>query len=222
VKKKNALFLGFCIIVFLFFIFFKSSYGWDVRKWLSPQNGTAVDTAGLLSENESLKAQLAELQVVQSELPQAPTGAIRAMVYSRYPMNFRNEILVNAGTNEGVSTGKAVLFGNIFIGEVVSVFPDSALVQTVFDGTFKMPVRVGSAGYDALLTGGASPMAGSILKKAAVKNGDIVTTADPDFPYGIPVGVINSVSISPDNLFEQATVSFAYDMNNVQTVFIAK
>jgi cell shape-determining protein MreC len=222
VKKKNGWFLGCCIAFLLFLIFFEPSYGWRLRQWLSPQNGAQADPNSLNAENVVLKAQLAELQTVQSELPNAPQGYLRAMVYSRYPMNFRNEILVNMGAHEGVAAGKAVLFGNIFIGKVTNVFSDSALVQTVFDGDFKMPVRVGSLGYDALLMGGAYPKAGSISKKASLASGDVIITADPNFPYGLPVGVIRDMSISADNLFEEATIDFTYDINSMQTVLIQK
>ncbi len=221
-KKNNSWFIGCCIVILLFLIFFEPSYGWRLRQWLSPQNTIQADPNGLNAENISLKAQLAELQAIQSEIPNVQQGYIPAMVYSRYPMNFKNEILVNMGTNEGVKVGKAVLFGNIFIGEVVNVFPDSALVQTVFDGDFKMPVRVGSSGYDALLVGGAYPKAGSISKKASLTNGDVIVSADSNFPYGLPVGVIRDVSISKDNLFEEATVNFSYDINSVQAVLIEK
>lgn len=220
--KKRNWFLGVCIVILLFLIFFAPAYGWRLRQWLGAQHETQIDPNGLMAENLLLKAQLAELQVAQSQLPIAPTGTIRAMVYSRYPMNFRNEILVNAGADEGVAAGKAVFFGNIFIGKIEKVFKDSALVQTVFDSDFKMPVRVGSAGYDALLTGGADPTAGSIMKTAPVKSGDVIMSADPAFPYGAPVGMVRDVDISANNLFEEATIDFAYDINSIQTVAIQK
>ena len=221
-KNKNGWFLGCGIAFLLFLIFFEPSYGWRLRQWLSPQNVSQADPNSVSAENVTLKAQLAELQAVQSEIPKAPQGYLRAMVYSRYPMNFKNEILVDAGADKGAAVGKAVLFGNIFIGKVTDVFPDSALVQTVFDGDFKMPVRVGSSGYDALLVGGVYPKAGSISKNASLTNGDVVITADPNFPYGLPIGVVRDVSISADNLFEEATINFAYDINSIQTVLIAK
>ena len=220
-KKKNW-FLYCCIALLLFLIFFEPSYGWRLRQWLGAQGGIQADPNSLIAENVALKAKLAELAAVQSELPKAPQEYLRAMVYSRYPMNFKNEILVNAGANDGVIDGKAVLFGNIFIGKVINVFPDSALVQTVFDGDFKMPVRVGMSGYDALLVGGSYPKAGSIAKKASIADGDVVIAADPNFPYGLPVGVVRDVSVSADDLFEEATIDFAYDMNGIQTVLIAK
>ena len=45
----------------------------------------------LMAENESLKAQLAELRVVADELPTSTPDTIHAMVYSDYPLNFKNE-----------------------------------------------------------------------------------------------------------------------------------
>jgi rod shape-determining protein MreC len=222
VKKNHGWFLGCCIAILLILVFFEPSYGWRLRQWLSPQNASQADPSSLSAENIALKAQLAELKVVQSQIPKAPQEYLRAMVYSRYPMNFKNEILVNIGANDGVAVGKAVLFGNIFIGKVTNVFPGSALVQTVFDGTFRIPVRVGSLGYDALLVGGAYPKAGSVSKKAALASGDVVITADPNLPYGLPVGTVRDVSISADNLFEEATINFTYDINSIQTVLIQK
>lgn len=214
--------MGFGIIILVFLIFFAPSYGWRLRQWFGSQNMIQTDPSGLMAENIALKARLATLQTVQSEIPNAPQGTLRAMVFSRYPMNFRNEILVDAGADDGVKEGKAVFFGNIFIGRVANVFQSSALIQTVFDGDFKMPVRVGAAGYDALLLGGTYPKAGSIFKKASIKKGDVIITADSRFPYGLPVGEVNDVGISADNLFEEATVNVSYDINGMQTVLIER
>ena len=221
-EKKQKWFLGCCVALLLFLIFFEPSYGWRLRQWLGPQNASQADPNSLSAENIALKAQFAELETIQSQIPKVPQAYLRAMVYSRYPMNFKNEILVNVGAADGVAVGKAVLFGDVFIGKVASVFSDSALIETVFDSDFKMPVRVGSSGYDALLSGGAYPKAGSISKKAALADGDAVVTADSNFPYGLPVGTVRDVSISADNLFEEATINFTYDINSVQTVLIQK
>ncbi len=176
----------------------------------------------LAAENEALKAKLAELQGVAAQLPQSFPGDIRAMVYSRYPLNFKNELLVNAGSNDGVAQGDAVIFQGIMIGSVEQVFSGSSLVRTVFDGSFKMPVRVGSGGYDALFVGGAYPEATSIQKSAPVEPGDIVYTAAPGFPYGLPVALVSATGTSADDLFLTASLSFAYDINSVETVLIVK
>ena len=193
-----------------------------MRAWLSPESGTATaQTSQTLADaNEVLQAQVAVLQGVANQMPQNPRNQIRAMVYLQYPFGFKNELLVNAGTNEGVATGSAVTFQGIFLGTIIRTFPDSALMQTVFDPSFKMPIRIGSQGVDALLVGGSDPKATSMARSAAVAANDIVVTAAPGIPYGLPVGTIAATSTSADNLFQEATLNFTYDVNNIQTVLI--
>jgi len=230
-----------CALALFVLIFFEPAYGWRVREWLSPERGMAQAGAqAAQTQDESLQSQLAQLQSVMAQMPQNPQGEIRAMVYLQYPFGFKNELLVNAGSNEGVVVGKAVTFQEIFVGTVIQVFPESAVVQTVFDPGFKMPVRIGgqssggqnlgggsagssnNASIDALLVGGADPKATSIAKNAAVANGDIIYTAAPGLPYGLPIGTANATTISADNLFQEASLNFAYDVNDIQTVLIAR
>ena len=203
-------------------MFLAPQYGWEVRRWLSPPPTLQADGSSLAAENETLAAQLAELQGVAAQLPSTSPHYLLAMVYSRYPLNFKSELLVNAGAGDGVAVGKAVVFQGILVGTIEKVFSDSSLIQTVFDGNFKMPVRVGALGYDALLLGGASPRVTSLAKTAKVKAGDIVYTAAEGLPYGLPVALVKSTSTSPDNLFEEAVLDFAYDANSVETVFISR
>lgn len=219
-RKRDSWFLVLCVVVLLTLIFLAPKYGWQVRAWLGPRAASQTDNASLTAENESLAAQLAVLQGIAAQLPSVPAGDLRAIVYSRYPMNFRNEMLVGAGEREGVTAGDAVLFQGIFIGSIEKTFSDTALVKTVFDSTFKMSVRVGSAGYDALFVGGVAPRATSIAKFATVYPGDIVYTAAEGMPYGLPIAIVQSTSTSSDNLFQEAPLGFAYDVNAIQTVAI--
>ena len=219
-RKKHLWVFVLCVLALAILIFFEPSYGWRLRAALGPQNVISSDDPALPAQNQVLQAQLAQLQVIAAQLPQNPSNDIRAMVYSQYPFGFKNELLVDAGSNQGVAQGNAVTFQGIFIGNVAQVFPDSAAIQTVFDPGFKMPVRIGS-GVDALFTGGPDPAAGSISKGAAFFVGDIVYTAAPGTPYGLPIAVIAATSTSADNLFEQASLNFAYDVNSIQTVLIA-
>lgn len=224
-RQRNGWVLIVCIVVLLLIIFLEPAYGWQLHEWLSPvppASSSDANNPTLTAQNEALEAQLAKLSSISAEIPTVPGGYIRAMVYSRYPLNFKSEILVDAGSNEGVAVGKAVVFQGIMIGSIIQVFPDSSLVQTVFDSNFKMPVRVGVGGYDALFVGGADPKATSIQKSSPVESGDIVYTAAPGFPYGLPVALVNATDTSADDLFLEASLGFAYDINSIQTVLIAK
>jgi cell shape-determining protein MreC len=129
---------------------------------------------------------------------------------------------VDAGSNDGIAVGAAVTFQGMLLGQVKTVFPGTSLVQTVFDNTLKMPVRIGSAGADGLLQGGSDPIVGSIAGDAAIAPGDIVYSAAPGIPYALPIAQVVATGTSADSFFEQATLSFPYDVNNVETVLIAK
>jgi cell shape-determining protein MreC len=222
--KRRRWILGILIVVLVAAILFMPSYGWKLRSWLSPPpSGDAGDASApnLAAQNDALKAQLAIYQAAASQLPQAsPQNEIRAMVYSRYPLNFKNEILVNAGLTDGVATGTAVVFQGMLIGRVLQAFPHEALIQTVFDSGFEIPVRVGSSGYDGLFEGGPYPKVGSIAKTASLNDGDVIYAAAPGLPYGVPIGSVSATSTSGDSLFTEAAISFPYDMNNIQTVSI--
>jgi len=212
-----------CVIVLIALIFLAPQYGWQLRAWLGrPTAAQDANSTALTAENQALEAQLSVLQGVASQLPSVPAGTVPAIVYSRYPLNFKNEILVNVGANENVTTGTAALFQGVYIGSVEKTFPGTSLIQTVFDGNFKMPVRVGSAGYDELFVGGAAPRVTTLAKTAAVRPGDIVYTAGEGVPYGLPIGIVQSTSTSPDNLFQEASLGFAYDMNTVQAVSLVR
>lgn len=222
-KRGGQLLLIACITAFAALIFLKPQYGVALRMFLAGERAAATGTApDLAAENEVLKSQLAELQAVAAQLPAAPSHYLRAMVYSRYPLNFKNEILVNVGSNNGIAAGDAVIFRGILVGAVEKVFPGSALVQTVFDDHFKIPVRVGPAGNDGLFVGGTSPRVASIAKTAKVSLGDIVYAAGEGTPYGLPMALVASTSTSPDGLFEEAGLRFAYDVNTLQTVLVAQ
>jgi rod shape-determining protein MreC len=222
-SSNNRWISGALIVVLLFLIFFIPSYGWKIRMWLSPAMGASpADGSSLAAQNDALQAQLAALQVVASQLPTSTPNTIRAMVYSRYPMNFRNELLVNAGSDEGVASGDAVTFQGMLIGQVQKVFGSESLVQTIFDNNLKMPVRIGSTGTDGLLQGGADPVVGSIASTAAIAPGDVVYSAVSGIPYAQPIAEVVATSTSADSLFQQATLSFPYDINNVETVLIMK
>jgi hypothetical protein len=61
-----------------------------------------------------------------------------------------------------------------------------------------------------------------IASGAAIAPGDIVYAAAPGIAYGLPIARVAATSTSADSFFQQATLSFPHDANNVETVLIAK
>lgn len=209
---------------------------------LYPSAGFAVRQLFFSQSNADRAYQELErrLQVLEAEratnasLPSAAIGAespgIAAFVFSRYPFNFRHELLINEGTAAGIAAGDVALAPlaapldggapreGIFLGKVKAVYETSASIETIFNPSFESAVRIGKAGIDALLVGGTDPKATLIPRRADVKEGDIVYAAAPDIPYGIAIGEVARLAPSRDNIFMEATLTFAYDVNRVTVV----
>lgn len=224
--SNNNLISILLVVVLLILIFLIPEYGWSARAWLSSSashpNATQADSTSTAAETEVLQAEIDQLQVMQLQLPTSSVAYVKAMVYSRYPLNFKNQLLVNVGSNNGIDIGAAAVFQGILIGQVEKVFPNYSIVQTVFDNGVKMPIRIGSAGADGLLLGSSYPTVGSISNSASIAIGDVVYSAAPGLPYGLPIGTVSATSTSADSLFQQATLNFSYDLNSIQTVLITK
>ena len=213
--------------ILLVIIIFLPSVGWRVHAWLLPPAPAVNSGTNLIAQNQALEAQVAQYATMANALPVVPSSYVPAMVFSRYPENFRSELFLDVGSDEHIATGSAVVIepatsSYILIGTVKNVFAHTALVETVFDPDFKMPVRIGTKGSDGLFVGGANPSVMSIQKSAVINPGDIVITADSAIPYGLPVAQVVSTSISPDSLFKQASLSFSYNIGSIQAVLVQR
>jgi len=187
----------------------------------SPQS-EVKDTETLRIENASLKAEIAKLQVVRDQLPQWSPEYVRAVVSSRYPFNFKNELLINVGKNQSIFGGEAVIFGKILIGQIQEVFENTSIVKTIFDNRWQSAVQVGPKGVQALLRGGGDPKLTLIDRKAEVRAGDIVYNVAPGLPYGAPIAEVRSVELSLDNLFQEASLKLQYDLGDIRSVLAIK
>ncbi len=214
------------------------SFGWQMQRFFEISDPGDPDLRELVLENEVFRTELAGLRDIKNQIPSTSPHYLRASVYSRYPFNVKDEILVNVGEGSGVNVGQAVLFPvytssdelsaynpapkGILIGKVKKVFKDTALVQTVFDEGWRSATRIGDKGVDSLLAGGASPVVTLIPKEASLAVGDAVYNADPFFPYGLPIAQIEKFGPSPDHVFMEAHLKFYYDLNTIHTVLILK
>ena len=223
--KPDRAFFYLLTLILAGVIVFAPSVGWRLRAFFAARPSGDVDA--LRAENLNLQAELAQYATVARELPRVPDAYLPAMIYSRYPTNARNEFLVNVGAREGVVPGKAVVAGGasssyVLVGRIQDVFEDTASVETVFDPGFRVPVRIGSHGYDGLFIGGAYPKVASIAKNVPIGVGDVVVSADPSLPYGLPIASVAGVAISSDALFQEATLDFTYDAGALQAVLVEK
>lgn len=222
-RKENTLLAFLAATVFL--IIFSPSLGWKARMFLAPLPGQNDDSKKIILENESLKTELAKERLMKSESLRAAGDMLQAFVYSNYPLNFKNRLLVNAGKSRGVKAGQPVFVSPasstaILIGKVSEVFKDDSIVETVFDPNFQLSVKVGDSGDSSLLKGGNAPRLTLMPKEAKINDGDAVYSAGQGYRFGLPVGLVRNIALSPDQFFQEADLETAYNSNDFHTVFI--
>ncbi len=222
-RKENLLILFLLAVLFL--IFFSPSLGWKFRAFLAPGASPNGDYKNTVLENDSLKTELAKLRSLKPAAPRQE-NLLPASVYSNYPFNFKNELLVNIGGENGVKIGQPVFIYSassgykILVGKVEEVLRNNSLVETIFDSRFQMSARVGESGVNSLLKGGNTPFLSLMPKDSKVAEGDAVYSASRDFPFGLTIGKVKNLRLSSDGFFMEADLDTTYNVNDLITVFI--
>lgn len=217
---KNYLLLG--ILAVLAGILLVVNPAGNFADFFSEKSDVNVNFGALLLENEKLKTEIIILRDVKSQLSDSLRDGIKAFVYSKYPFNLKSELLMNVGKNEGVDEGQAVIFRKNLIGKIIKVSNDTSLAITIFDSRFQVAVRVGEKAVEALFVGGNKPKLTLIPKTAKIIAGDQIYSAGQGFSYGLPIGEVTEISVSPDQSFVEAGIKFNYDLNAARVVSVEK
>lgn len=110
---------------------------------------------------------------------------------------FVRTLLLNAGRDDGIRKGQAIVNSEGLIGRVVSTGAGSSRVLLLTDLNSRVPVLVESSRYRAALTGDNTefPELSFLPLNAKVVVGDRIVTSGHGglFPPGLPVGVVMSV-----------------------------
>ena len=107
---------------------------------------------------------------------------------------FRQSVLMNVGSRDGIVDGWAVMDGLGLVGRVAGVGQRTSRVVLLTDPSSRVPVTIQPAGQQALLTGDntPTPVLDFIENPEMVKPGDrVVTSGDGGvFPPGLLVGQV--------------------------------
>ena len=144
-----------------------------------------------------LEAENTRLRGLVKFTPEAPVRDVAARVIGNSGGAFARNVLVNAGSRDGVNRGQAAATGEGLVGRIAEVGDHSARVLLVSDLNSRIPVVLDDTRERAVMAGDNSdqPRLLYLRANAAVKVGERIVTggAGGVFPPGIPVGVVTSV-----------------------------
>ena len=189
-----------------------SSFIQNIINRLTPEYQLRQQVAELQKENENLRAQVFVQSITQ-------TSTIK--VYSSYPFNNNQYIVLAAGSNQGLKVGDVVTYGtNLLVGQLTSVSPNESVAETIFNPNWEMAVRIGTQQVNALFRGGIELKVTLIPKSLPVNNGDLAITASQGFPYGLEVGSVQSVTDDVGTPYKEATLQAPFKLEDLRDVSI--
>jgi rod shape-determining protein MreC len=123
----------------------------------------------------------------------------------------RHRLVIDAGANQGVQVGQAVLDATGIMGQVVEALPNMSTVMLITDAAHALPVTVERTGMRAIARGTGALDAlnlPSVPVSADLKVGDRLLTSGlgGHFPAGFPVGTIREIKPDASGMFAMAAV----------------
>ena len=142
-------------------------------------------------ENATLRAQLAYV-------PDKRTHFVTARVVADTGGTFFQSILINAGAQEYIRLGQAVVWQGGLVGRIVEVGERTSRVLLMIDINSRIPVMIQSTGDRAILKGDNSsrPRLEFLPGNSPISPGDWVVTSGHGgvYPPGIAVGAVAQIS----------------------------
>jgi rod shape-determining protein MreC len=175
----------------------------------------------LRAENQ-LNAQLRSLLKVNQEQVWNAQAA-RVVQLDRDP--FRQRILINKGTLNGVNQGQAVANADGVVGQVIWAGTQLAQVLLISDATHALPVIDTRSGLRGLILGmgRADRLAmDSLPLSADLAVGDLIVSSalGGRFPPGFPVGVVRNIERTVEGKFVRAELTPSATLDELDVLLV--
>jgi rod shape-determining protein MreC len=196
----------------------------DVTGWFG--GGSSAAVSALQTQNDQLRAQLAQAQVGSQAVSQL--GGVLDLTgkdgYQVVPASviaaggaYSDTVTISAGSRDGITANETVLNGDGLVGTVIATSSTTATVQLADDAGATVGIRMVGSGQIGALTGAAGAFGGAAPLKltlfsatATLKPGEELVTFGSvgGRPYvpGIPIGTVTTVTTEPGSLTPTALV----------------
>ena len=181
-------------------------------------------TARRAGEIEVANKRLGDLLGLQQRLRDLGHEAISARIVGRSPLPWVKTVVLDTGSNRGITKGMAVLAPEGVVGQIVSATAHTAQVLLVADINSAVDARMIHTGTHGIASG--TREGGCILKYVArldgVYRGDTVLTSGYDgiFPKDQVIGTVERVGAQDGGMFQDVEVKFSVDLAKVEEVLV--
>ncbi len=219
----------------------------SVGGWLSRRSEELVQIRSLLSENESLKAQIDELSIqntiLQQERYELTTlrelyqldsqyegyEKIGARIIAKDAGNWFHSFVIDKGEEDGIAVDMNVIAGSGLVGRIVDVGPNWAKVTSIIADHSNVSGKV-LATSDHLVVSGDLELYGSGVIKFEklvdsadkVVEGDKIVTSNISDKYlpNILIGYISVLDVDANNITKSGQLTPAVDFEHLEEVLV--
>ncbi len=186
--------------------------------------GLKTRVRALESENDRLREALAQAPEARAiaAISTSEPGGISATTIGYDPENLTRTIVLDRGSNAGVSRDDGVIDEAGIVGRVVDVTPATSSVLLVTDGASKVPAVVQRGRWWGIATGtNARVRLQYVSQDAKLKVGDrVVTGAGRSFRAGLSIGTITRIDHPEGSLYQTAIVEPAVRFGAISRVLV--
>lgn len=182
------------------------------------QNGQLQRLQFLQQENDKLRALLGAQPVNEGK-------RLIAEVLAVYSHPFSHQIVLNKGSNDGVTVGQPLLDDLGVLGQVVSVGPNSSRALLIVDNTHAISARVERTGMAVVAEGIGQSDTLRVIHlphSTDVQEGDRLVTSGLDgvFPEGYPIARVSKVNRDPRQPFLQVAAEPFAKLDRIRYVLL--
>ena len=202
-------------------------------------NNLQDENKELKEKNKQLEESIRELEVIKAEntslkeyvkMAEKYTEfrTIPADIINRDISNLSRTLVINVGSQDGITENMTVISQNGLVGHVISVTDNTAKVQTIVDSASTVSATVSTSRDGILLRGiledRKAVKATFIPAEATLVQGDSVETSGMGGIYekGIHIGTISEIVSTKNITNRYATIKTAVDFDKIETVLVIK
>lgn len=219
----------------------------SVGGWFSTRAEELSQIRSLLSENESLKQQVAELTAENIQLQQekyelntlqalyeideqyAGYDKTGARIIARDSGNWYQSFTIDKGSEDGIAVDMNVMAEGGLVGRVIAVGPNWAKVVSIISDNNNVSGKILSTGDNLIVSGDLELMQQGVIRFSqlldsadTVAEGDKIVTSSISDKYlpGILIGYVSEISLDSNKLTKSGTVIPAVDFEHLEEVLV--
>jgi rod shape-determining protein MreC len=173
----------------------------------------------------AMKQENQRLRELLGSRARLPTEVLIAELIGVVPNPNTHQVIIDKGSDAGVTVGQAVIDAQGLFGQIVEVSQFTSRVLLITDASHALPVQVNRNGVRSV-AGGTGHRDTLELENvpvtADIREGDLIETSGlaGRFPVGYPVGYVASVEISETSAYATVAVRPTASLDRTRHVLV--